>query len=95
MTLRNTFLSEEDFVSIMRLTLDLYGLEDWGVSVNDKATMFSVKASKKIVEVPKAKIASTSLFRLLQLLDHEIGVHAVRWKNTNETLRVAGTNYLE
>ncbi len=76
--IKNTFLPEEDFVAIIRDALDLYGLHDWQVDVSEKATMFSVKADKKIMTVPQSKISSTSLFRLLQLLDHEIGVHAIR-----------------
>lgn len=57
--------------------------------------MFSVKFSKKTVVVPKDKIATTSIFRLLQLLDHEIGVHAIRGHNTIQSLRIAGSNYLD
>lgn len=85
------------------MTLELYGLreentenpDNWKVIIDDNTSMFSADFEKKEIKVPKKKISSTSVFRLLQLLDHEIGVHAIRGYNTSETLRVTGTNYLD
>lgn len=34
-------------------------------------------------------MTSTSLFRVLEVMDHEIGVHAIRGANTLATLQIA------
>lgn len=74
---------------------EIYGLSDWKAVVDANATMFSANSASKILTIPQSKIAGLSLFRLLQLFDHEIGTHALRGQNMLRTLGVAGAHYLE
>lgn len=84
-----------DFVEIIYIVFELYGLDDWKIQVSEEKTMFSVSYSEKTLFIPKSKITTTSVFRLLQLIDHEIGVHALRGHNTLHSLKTTGPNYLD
>lgn len=74
---------------------EIYGLSDWKAVVDANATMFSANSTTKVITLPQSKIAGLSLFRLLQLFDHEIGTHALRGQNMLHTLKVPGAHYLE
>lgn len=74
---------------------DIYGLIDWKIQIKETAKMFAVNNSKKELVIPRDKMKNLSLWRLLQLFDHEIGVHAIRGENTSKTLKIPGKNYLE
>lgn len=92
--LKQIFLDESEIVEILEMVLDLYEMHDWTVEVNENRKMFSVSYDDKKIILPKNKLTSTSLFRLLELMDHEIGVHAIRGVNTLATLQIAGMSYL-
>ena len=94
--LKQIFLEEpeSEIVEILKMVLDLYEMRDWTVEVNENRKMFSVHYDAKKIIVPKNKLSSTSLFHLLELMDHEIGVHAIRGVNTLATLQIAGMSYL-
>lgn len=92
--LKQIFLDESEIVEILEMVLDLYEMHDWIVEVNENRKMFSVSYDDKKIILPKNKLSSTSLFRLLELMDHEIGVHAIRGVNTLATLQIAGMSYL-
>ena len=85
----------EEFQKIIQNTLDLYNLYDWKAILSDTTNMFLANRLKKQINIPTKNISSISIFRLLQLLDHEIGVHAVRSENTHNSLKITGANYLE
>lgn len=92
--LKQIFLGESAIVEILEMVLDLYEMRDWAVEVNENRKMFAVHYDAKKIILPKNKLSSTSLFRLLELMDHEIGVHAIRGVNTLATLQIAGMSYL-
>ena len=92
--LKQIFLEESQIVEILKMVLDLYEMRDWTVEVNENRKMFSVHYDAKKIILPKNKLSSTSLFCLLELMDHEIGVHAIRGVNTLATLQIAGMSYL-
>ena len=92
--LKQILLEESQIVEILKMVLDLYEMRDWTVEVNENRKMFSVHYDAKKIILPKNKLSSTSLFRLLELMDHEIGVHAIRGVNTLATLQIAGMSYL-
>ena len=94
--LKQIFLKEpeSEIVEILKMVLDLYEMRDWTVEVNENRKMFSVHYDAKKIILPKNKLSSTSLFHLLELMDHEIGVHAIRGVNTLATLQIAGMSYL-
>lgn len=92
--LKQIFLDESEIVEILEMVLDLYEMHDWIVEVNENRKMFSVSYDDKKIILPKNKLTSTSLFRLFELMDHEIGVHAIRGVNTLATLQIAGMSYL-
>lgn len=87
--LKQILLEESAIVEILEMVLDLYEMHDWTVEVNENRKMFSVRYDAKKIILPKNKLSSTSLFRLLELMDHEIGVHAIRGVNTLATLQIA------
>lgn len=87
--LKQIFLEESEIVEILKMVLDLYEMRDWTVEVNENRKMFSVHYDAKKIILPKNKLSSTSLFRLLEVMDHEIGVHAIRGVNTLATLQIA------
>lgn len=87
--LKQILLEESEIVEILKMVLDLYEMRDWAVEVNENRKMFSVHYDAKKIILPKNKLSSTSLFRLLELMDHEIGVHAIRGVNTLATLQIA------
>lgn len=92
--LKQILLEESEIVEILKMVLDLYEMRDWVVEVNENRKMFSVFYDEKKIILPKNKLSSTSLFRLLEVMDHEIGVHAIRGVNTLATLQIAGMSYL-
>lgn len=92
--LKQILLEESAIVEILEMVLDLYEMHDWAVEVNENRKMFSVFYDEKKIILPKNKLSSTSLFRLLEVMDHEIGVHAIRGVNTLATLQIAGMSYL-
>lgn len=92
--LKQIVLEESAIVEILEMVLDLYKMRDWAVEVNENRKIFSVHYDAKKIILPKNKLSSTSLFRLLELMDHEIGVHAIRGVNTLATLKIAGMSYL-
>ncbi len=71
------------------MVLDLYEMHDWIVEMNENRKIFAVSYDDKKIILPKNKLSSTSLFRLLELMDHEIGVHAIRGVNTLATPQIA------
>lgn len=87
--LKQIVLEESAIVEILEMVLDLYEMRDWAVEVNENRKMFSVFYDEKKIILPKNKLSSTSLFRLLEVMDHEIGVHAIRGVNTLATLQIA------
>ena len=87
--LKQIFLDESAIVEILEMVLDLYEMRDWTVEVNENRKMFSVFYDDKKIILPKNKMTSTSLFRVLEVMDHEIGVHAIRGANTLATLQIA------
>lgn len=87
--LKQILLKEPAIVEILKMVLDLYEMHDWTVEVNENRKMFSVFYDEKKIILPKNKLSSTSLFRLLEVMDHEIGVHAIRGVNTLATLQIA------
>ena len=89
--LKQIFLKEpeSEIVEILKMVLDLYEMRDWTVEVNENRKMFSVHYDAKKIILPKNKMTSTSLFRVLEVMDHEIGVHAIRGANTLATLQIA------
>lgn len=103
--LKNTFFGSKnpkenkekinDFIQIIGKIFELYGLDDWQIDISEDKTNFSVSYSENKIFVPKTKITTTSIFRLLQLIDHEIGVHTIRGHNTNHSLQTTGPNYLD
>lgn len=87
--LKQILMEESAIVEILEMVLDLYEMRDWAVEVNENRKMFSVFYDEKKIILPKNKLSSTSLFRLLEVMDHEIGVHAIRGVNTLATLQIA------
>lgn len=87
--LKQILLKEPQIVEILEMVLDLYEMRDWAVEVNENRKMFSVHYDAKKIILPKNKLSSTSLFRLFELMDHEIGVNAIRGVNTLATLQIA------
>ncbi|MDD3144973.1 MAG: DUF1704 domain-containing protein [Candidatus Gracilibacteria bacterium] len=89
------FLSKEKVVGLFEMLIDLYELKGWSVFVDDKVGNFSIKKEKKQIILPESKLEKTSLKRILELFDHEVGVHMVRGFNSSKTLNTNGDGYLE
>ena len=87
--LKQILLEESEIVEILKMVLDLYEMHDWIVEMNENRKIFAVSYDDKKIILPKNKLSSTSLFRLLELMDHEIGVHAIRGVNTLATPQIA------
>lgn len=93
--LLNVFLSKDKIIELFEMLIDLYDLKWWTFFVDDKVWNFSVKKEKKQIILPWLKLENTSLKRILQLFDHEVWVHAIRWYNSSKTLNTNGDWYLE
>lgn len=93
--LSEIFLSKEKVIELFEMLIDLYDLKWWTVFVDDKVWNFSVKKEKKQLIVPESKLEKTPIKRLLQLFDHEVWVHMIRWFNSSKTLNTNGDWYLE
>lgn len=85
----------EQFIQIIQLVLGLYWLNNYKINIDKNITNFSVKYDEEKINIPEKNIETTSIFRLLQLIDHEIWVHAIRGNNTNNWLKIAGNNYID
>lgn len=90
--LEDIFLSKEKVVQLFEIVLDIYWLKERKVSV-ENVWNFSVR--KNQIVIPEWKFDITSLKRILQLIDHEVWVHAIRWFNTEVTLKTAWDWYIE
>ncbi len=89
------FLSKEKVVGLFEMLIDLYELKWWSVFVDHKVGNFSIKKEKKQIILPESKLEKTSLKRILELFDHEVWVHMVRWFNSSKTLNTNWDWYLE
>ncbi|MDD2907511.1 MAG: DUF1704 domain-containing protein [Candidatus Gracilibacteria bacterium] len=99
------YISKQKVIELFEILVDLYGLSTVKISV-ENALNFSVlkiddenesengKYNYKIV-LPESKLELTSLKRIFELFDHEIGVHAIRGYNGTKTLNTAGDGYVE
>lgn len=95
--LSKTYLTKDKVIYLFTVLLDIYGLNLIKVSVESSAN-FSVqkidldsesenwKYAYKIV-LPESKLEKTSVKRLLQLFDHEVWVHSIRWFNWIKTIK--------
>lgn len=92
--LTKTFISKDTFTKIFNIILDIYNLDGWNISI-EKVWNFSVRKEKKQIVCPESKIETTHLKRLFQIIDHEVWVHAIRWYNTDKTIKTSWEWYLE
>jgi len=91
----NIYLNDDKVIEIFNIVLkDIYKMEWWKIITED-VWNFSIKWEKKVMILPKWKVEKTSVKRILELIDHEIWVHAVRWFNTTNTINTTWEWYLE
>lgn len=83
----------EKVKEIFEKVLKLYWLDWWKSEIWNFPNFWVNKKSKKI-KIPK-NIKSITIKKLLELIDHEIWVHAIRWYNQNKTLKVNYDHYVE
>lgn len=102
--LSKIFLTKQKIIHIFELLLDLYWLKQFKVSL-ESYTSFSVQKIENELEsenwkythklvIPKLKVEKTSLKKILELFDHEVWVHAIRWNNTFLTIKVIWDRYV-
>lgn len=90
----NKFLPKEKVIKIFETVINIYDLDWWVISL-ENVDNFSVKKDDKKILIPEWKIEKISLKRILQLIDHEIWVHWIRWFNSDLTLKTNWEWYLE
>lgn len=93
--LSKKYLSSDKVILLFEMVIDLYNLDWWTVFLDQDVWSFSVKKEKKQIVLPSKKLEKISLKRILELFDHEIWVHAIRWFNSTQTLKTNGDWYLE
>jgi len=93
--LSKKYLSSDKVILLFEMIIDLYNLDWWTVFLDQDVWSFSVKKEKKQIVLPIKKLEKISLKRILELFDHEIWVHAIRWFNSTQTLKTNGDWYLE
>ncbi len=93
--LTKKFLVKDKVVLLFEMIIDFYNLDWWTVSLDNDVWSFSVKKEKKQIVLPVKKLEKISLKRILELFDHEIGVHVIRWFNSSQTLKTNWDWYLE
>lgn len=84
---------ERRIFTFFKMLIYLYDLKWRNVFIDENVWNFSIKWKQIII--PKSKIKNTSLKRILELFDHEIWVHAIRWFNSSKTIKTNGDWYLE
>lgn len=89
------YLSNDKIILLFEMIIDLYNLDWWSIFLDQDVWSFSVKKEKKQIVLPSKKLEKISLKRILELFDHEIWVHAIRWFNSTQTLKTNGDWYLE
>ncbi len=80
----------EKIEKILNLVIELYKI-NWTSKISE-VWNFSVDYDKKIINIPAKNI---TLKRLLEIIDHEIWVHIIRWENTLKNIWIAWENYQE
>lgn len=93
--LTKKYLSISKIKKIFNLVLKIYGLNNWKFSYDKNIPNFHVNNVKKIIVVPIDKLLQTSVYRLLQIFDHEIWVHVIRKINSENKLNLLSEDYLE
>lgn len=86
-------ISIEKVQRIFDLVIELYWLDWWKTEIGNYL-VFWVSTDDKIIKIPKNK-KNITIKKLLELIDHEIWVHAIRWYNTNNTLKSYYLHYAE
>lgn len=91
--LTKKYLSSDKVVLLFEMIIDLYNLKWRTVFKDENVWSFSIKWKQIIL--PSKRLENTSLKRILELFDHEIWVHAIRWFNSSKTLKTNWDWYLE
>lgn len=86
-------ISIDNVKKIFDLLIELYWLDWWKSDIWNYLN-FGVSKDYKLIKIPKKK-KNITIKKLLELIDHEISIHAIRWYNTNETTKKNYPHYVE
>lgn len=86
-------ISIDNVKKIFDLIIELYWLNWWKAKIWNYLN-FAVSKNKKLIKIPQSK-KNITIKKLLELIDHEIWVHAIRWFNTEKTLKKNYSHYVE
>lgn len=83
-----------DMILIWNMVLEFYWLKNhYGIVTDDTATSISVSWEKQQITIP-AKRKTVTILRVLELIDHEFNIHALRGYNTYITTKQSSDDYL-